>query len=63
MNHTANQPILVTGAGGSIGSELVRQLSLLHPSQLLLLDKDENSLYEITCEMQEDLPNVVPIVG
>jgi FlaA1/EpsC-like NDP-sugar epimerase len=58
-----SQRILVTGAGGSIGSELVRQLSRLNPSQLLLLDKDENSLYEITCEMQEEFPSVVPIVA
>jgi FlaA1/EpsC-like NDP-sugar epimerase len=58
-----SQRILVTGAGGSIGSELVRQLSRLEPSQLLLLDKDENSLYEITCEIKEDFANVVPIVA
>ncbi len=44
--------ILVTGAGGSIGSELVRQLSRFQPSQLILLDKDENNLYEITCEIR-----------
>jgi FlaA1/EpsC-like NDP-sugar epimerase len=58
-----SQRILVTGAGGSIGSELVRQLSRLNPSQLLLLDKDENSLYEITCEIQEEFASVVPIVA
>src|SRR4051812_39816201 len=55
--------ILVTGAGGSIGSELVRQLSHFHPSQLILLDKDENSLYEITCEVREDFEHVTEVVA
>ncbi len=44
--------ILVTGAGGSIGSELCRQLLLLKPSQLALLDKDENSIYELDQELR-----------
>jgi O-antigen biosynthesis protein WbqV len=35
--------ILVTGAGGSIGSELVRQLRACQPSEMILLDKDENT--------------------
>ena len=55
--------ILVTGAGGSIGSELVRQLSRLNPSQLILLDKDENNLYEVTCEVKEDFGAAVAIVA
>jgi FlaA1/EpsC-like NDP-sugar epimerase len=43
--------ILVTGAGGAIGSELCRQLSVLRPSELILLDKDENGVYEIESEL------------
>ncbi|HEY6764470.1 MAG TPA: SDR family NAD(P)-dependent oxidoreductase [Candidatus Sulfotelmatobacter sp.] len=39
--------ILITGAGGSIGSELASQLSKLGPSQIILLDKDENGLNDI----------------
>ena len=55
--------ILVTGAGGSIGSELVRQLSRFQPSQLILLDKDENNLYEMTCEIREDFEQVVEVIA
>jgi FlaA1/EpsC-like NDP-sugar epimerase len=55
--------ILVTGAGGSIGSELVRQLKDLRPSELILLDKDENNLYEVTCEIREDFPDVTEVVA
>ena len=43
--------ILVTGAGGSIGSELVRQLLLLGPDSIAILDKDENSIYELEQEL------------
>jgi FlaA1/EpsC-like NDP-sugar epimerase len=44
--------ILVTGAGGSIGSELVRQLIRLAPSKIAILDKDENSIYELDQELR-----------
>jgi FlaA1/EpsC-like NDP-sugar epimerase len=55
--------ILVTGAGGSIGSELIRQLRRFQPSELILLDKDENNLYEIGCEIREDFDCVVEVIG
>jgi len=42
--------VLVTGAGGSIGSELVRQLWRLNPSRIAILDKDENAIYELDQE-------------
>ena len=44
--------ILVTGAGGSIGSELARQLVRLAPSKIAILDKDENSIYELEQELR-----------
>ncbi|MEN6560039.1 MAG: nucleoside-diphosphate sugar epimerase/dehydratase [Acidobacteriota bacterium] len=44
--------ILVTGAGGSIGSELCRQLATMGPSEIVLLDKDENSIFEIDNDLQ-----------
>jgi FlaA1/EpsC-like NDP-sugar epimerase len=48
----AGKRILVTGAGGSIGSELVRQLLLCRPRSVALLDKDENSIYELEQELR-----------
>ena len=47
----ANKTILVTGGGGSIGSELCRQVAKLHPKKLIILDIYENNLYEIEQEL------------
>ena len=58
-NHLSNvtqvykdKRIMVTGAGGSIGSELCRQLASMKPKELILVDKDENSMYEIDTELK-----------
>ena len=50
--------ILVTGAGGSIGSELARQLAALNPAQVTLLDSSEYHLYSIDLEMAEGWPEL-----
>jgi FlaA1/EpsC-like NDP-sugar epimerase len=55
----AGKRILVTGAAGSIGSELVRQLKDFAPSEIILLDKDENGLYEIGLEARDDYPGKI----
>ncbi len=48
--------VLVTGAGGTIGSELVRQIAALNPSFLIMVDASEFNLYKIEMEIHEALP-------
>ena len=48
----AGAKILITGAGGSIGRELCQQLVLLEPAEIILFDKDENSIFEAEQEMR-----------
>lgn len=50
--------ILVTGGGGSIGSELCRQLARLDPSVLILLERSEFNLYNIELEFKREFPDV-----
>jgi FlaA1/EpsC-like NDP-sugar epimerase len=57
--------VMVTGAGGSIGSELARQVARFNPSSLLLVERAEPALFQIDREMREALPGLqtVPIVA
>ena len=61
----AGKRILVTGAGGSIGSEMVRQLSGFGPSEILLVEQCEFALYEINREMsaKNKLARFIPVVA
>ncbi|PJN91789.1 polysaccharide biosynthesis protein [Bacillus sp. mrc49] len=51
--YVTEKVILVTGAGGSIGSEICRQISKFNPSKLILLGHGENSIYTIEMELRE----------
>jgi FlaA1/EpsC-like NDP-sugar epimerase len=58
--------ILVTGGGGSIGSELCRQIAAHHPKQLIIFDIYENNAYDIQMELQHkygDALNLVVLIG
>jgi FlaA1/EpsC-like NDP-sugar epimerase len=56
-NYLKGETVLVTGAGGSIGSELVRQVLRFEPKRIVLLGHGENSIYEIAAELN---PKVSP---
>jgi len=53
-----NKTVLVTGAGGSIGSELCRQIARWKPKQLILLGHGENSIFESLLELTESFPEL-----
>ena len=61
----AGQVVLVTGAGGSIGSELCRQIARCEPAALVLFGHGENSIYNVHAELSRDYPALTlhPIIG
>jgi FlaA1/EpsC-like NDP-sugar epimerase len=61
----ARRTVLVTGAAGSIGSELCRQLAASEPERVLLYDRHENGVFALELELAQRFPDVtlVPILG
>jgi len=59
------QVVMVTGAGGSIGSELCRQIAAYEPSMLVLYEMNEYAMYKVDEQLREDFPNlpVASLVG
>ncbi|MCU6708785.1 polysaccharide biosynthesis protein [Paenibacillus sp. J5C_2022] len=57
LDYVSHKVVLVTGAGGSIGSELCRQIASFQPEKLLLLGHGENSIYTIEMELREKFPD------
>jgi FlaA1/EpsC-like NDP-sugar epimerase len=60
-----SETVLITGAGGSIGSELCRQLARLAPTRLILLGHGENSIFDIFQELSLSFPdvNIIPVIA
>lgn len=56
--YLSGKTVLITGAGGSIGSEIVRQVAKMYPNKLLLVGKGENSIYEIMQDMNLEYPQL-----
>ena len=65
MGYIEGKTVLVTGGGGSIGSELCRQISTHRPKKLLILDIYENNAYEIEQEIRRHRPelDVLPLIA
>ena len=61
-NYISNKTILVTGGGGSIGSELCRQIASHSPKQLIIFDIYENNAYEIQNELRHKYPDLDLVV-
>jgi len=64
-NYLYDRTVLITGCGGSIGSELCRQVTRFHPRSLILVDAGEANLFHVQMELHHELhyPNAQPILG
>lgn len=65
LGYVQNKVVLVTGGGGSIGSELCRQIAGHKPAQLIVFDIYENNAYDLQQELKEKHPelNLVVLIG
>ena len=58
LNYISGKVVMVTGGGGSIGSELCRQIARANPKQLIVFDIYENNAYDIQMELQRNYPDL-----
>ncbi|MGM9589492.1 MAG: polysaccharide biosynthesis protein [Faecousia sp.] len=65
VGYLSGKVVLVTGGGGSIGSELCRQIARANPAQLIILDIYENNAYDIQMELKRNYPelNLLVLIG
>ncbi len=65
LGYVRDKVILVTGGGGSIGSELCRQLATHHPKMLVIFDIYENNVYDLQIELHKEHPelNLIVLIG
>jgi FlaA1/EpsC-like NDP-sugar epimerase len=65
MGYISHKTVLVTGGGGSIGSELCRQIAAHQPKQLIILDIYENTTYDLQQELKREYPklDLVVLIG
>lgn len=62
IGYVKNKVVLITGGGGSIGSELCRQIAQHNPKQLVILDIYENGVYEVQQELKQKYPKLDMVV-
>lgn len=62
LGYVQGKVVLVTGGGGSIGSELCRQIATHRPRQLVIIDIYENSVYDVQQELKSDFPELDLVV-
>lgn len=64
-NYIENKVILISGGGGSIGSELCRQILKFSPKKILILDHSENNVYDIELELEKKYPDmeIIPLIA
>jgi FlaA1/EpsC-like NDP-sugar epimerase len=58
MGYLSGETVLITGAGGSIGSELLRQVATVDPKRLILMDHCENGVHGMWLELQDKFPDI-----
>ena len=65
MNYVSGKVVMVTGGGGSIGSELCRQIAAYNPKKLIIFDIYENNAYDIQLELKKKYPmlDLVTLIG